>query len=75
VVVSSVVDDEVWIGPRIHSLKYRIERWHRMKIEQVECWRESPVTFWIRTARGRWILVHEQRSNEFQAEIVFGAPR
>ena len=73
--VSSLIDDHLWIGPRLHSLKYRIERWHRIKIDRAECWSESPSTFWIRTASGQWILARQQKDGGFHAEIVSTGPR
>lgn len=73
--VSSLIDDHLWIGPRLHSLKYRIERWHRIKIDRAECWSESPLTFWIRTASGQWILARQRKDGGFHAEIVSTGPR
>ncbi len=73
--VSSLIDDHLWIGPRLHSLKYRIERWHRIKIDRAECWSESLLTFWIRTAIGQWILARQHKDGGFRAEIVPAGPR
>lgn len=73
--VSSLIDDHLWIGPRLHSLKYRIERWHKMKIDRAECWSESPLTFWIRMPSGRWILARQHKNGRFRAEIVSTGPK
>ena len=73
--VTSIMDDHLWIGPRLHSLKYRIERWHRLRIERADCWCESPTTIWIRAARGDWIVARQQRDDEFHAEIVSQGPQ
>ena len=73
--VTSTMDDHLWIGPRIHSLKYRIERWHRLRIERADCWCESPMTIWIRAARGDWIVARQQRDDGFRAEIVSQGPQ
>jgi hypothetical protein len=73
--VSSTLDDHHWIGPRLHSLKYRIERWHRIKIDRAECWGESVLTFWIRMSNGRWILSRQCEGGQFHAEIVSAGPR
>lgn len=73
--VSSLIDDHLWIGPRLHSLKYRIERWHRMKIDRVECWSEPPLAFWIRVSNSQWILARQKEDGRFQAEIIAPGPR
>jgi hypothetical protein len=68
--ISSLIDDELWIGPRLHCLEYRIERWHRIKMDRATCWREWPLAFWIKTASGRWILARQDRDGGFRAEIM-----
>ena len=73
--VTSTIDDHLWIGPRLHSLKYRIERWHKLKIERAHCWCESPMTIRIRAAKGGWIVVQQQRDGGFHAEIVSQGPK
>jgi len=73
--VSSRIDDNLWIGPRLHCLKYRIERWHRIRIDRAECWSESPSTFWIRAVSGRWILTRQHGDGGFDAEIVPAGPK
>ena len=73
--VTSILDDHLWIGPRLHSLKYRIERWHKLKIERADCWCESPMVIWIRGAGGGWVFVRQQRDGGFHAEIVSQGPK
>lgn len=73
--LTSLIDDQLWIGPRLHCLKYRIERWHKIKIGRAECFSQSPSTFWIRATRGRWIRVRQHRDGGFDAEIVPAGPR
>ncbi len=73
--VASIMDDHLWIGPRLHSLKYRIERWHRIKIERGECWGRSSSVFWIKIDSGQWILARQREDGGFHAEITSSGPR